>query len=249
VGFDSDYEWDLARTPIHVGDPRLNRMLLHEPSKCASLNEYAQACGMPTNQVATLLDEFLDSEAIGLDFFADEVFVNTAPHGRPAPDGTVDIPPNLWEQLRVRVGVDTAYTLWKLLRSLERSGWVVEHRLHRIMFGLASVADPPYLGVKAGAIWVPLMIFPSPDALIRSGGLLDQYERAGSSAIGVVCDEQELDSMVTAVRMWALSKREPPVLSVLVLEAPRYNPTLLTPRDAAITPVAVTRDALGNYFL
>jgi hypothetical protein len=38
-----------------------------------------------------------------------------------------------------------------------------------------------------------------------------------------------------------------PSLSVLVLEATQFNPTLLSPADAAVTPRAVTNRALHTY--
>ena len=243
-----DYDWDPSRPTISVADPRMTRMLLRDPDRCATLNEYAAACGMDTSEVVSLLAPYLDSGTLALDFFGDEVFVNTGPSGRPAPAASADVPPNLWEQLRSRAGVEFGYELWRLLRSLERSGWSVEHRPPRIMFGLGQVNEAPYLGVHAGQSTVPVLIFPLADALTHPGGLLDQYEFAGSNAVGIVCEERGLDPMVTAVRRWVLSRRVAPHLSVLVLEAPRYNPTLLNAADAAIVPVAVTRDTLGNYF-
>ena len=242
-----DFDWDPDRPTISVADPRMTRMLLREPDRCATLNEYASACGMDTSEVVSLLAPYLDSGTLALDFFGEEVFVNTGPSGRPAPIGSADVPPNLWEQLRTRSGVEGAYGLWKLLRSLERSGWAVEHRPHRIMFGLGQVNELPYLGVRAGQVTLPTLIFPLADALTHHGGLLDQYEYAGASAIGVVCDERGLDSMVTVVRQWVLTRRVTPRLSVLVMEAPRYNPTLLSAADAAVLPVSVTRDTLSNY--
>jgi len=243
-----DYDWDPTRPTISVADPRLTRLLLREPQRCATLGEYAQACGIDTTRVVELLGSYLDNGTLSLDFFGDEVFVNTAPHGRPLPEASADVPPNLWESLRSRVGVETAYALWRILRSLERAGWLVEHRLHRIMFGLGRVQDAPYLGVKVGQVVVPTMIFPTAEMLGREGGLLDQYEQAGAAALAVVCDERGLDEAVTAVRRWVLGRKAVPTMSVLVLESPRYNPTLLSPGDAAMAPVAVTRDTLGNYF-
>jgi len=243
-----EYDWDPKRRALAVSDPRLTRVLLREPDRCATLNEYAAACGMDPSEIVELLGKYLDQGVLGLDFFGDEVFLHTAPSGRPAAPDFPDVPPNLWEQLRERAGLEAAYALWKLIRSLERSGWGVEHRVNRIVFGMGQVADPPYIGVRAGQSVVPALIFPSQDALIRSGGLLDQYEFAGAAAVAVICDERALDNMVTAVRRWSLVKRAPATLSVLVLESPRYNPTLLSPSDVAIEPVAVTRDTLGNYF-
>jgi hypothetical protein len=243
-----EYVWDPSRQVISVDDPRLNMLLVRQPDRCATLTEYAQACGMDTAQVVECLGRYLDSGEVGLDFFGDEVFVNTGPQGRPAPLGAVDVAPNLWEQLRSRVGVEAAYALWRMIRSLERAGWTVEHKVARIMFGLGFVDDAPYLGVTVGAIVVPVMVFPSSTQLSGERGLLDQYEQAGARAVAVICDERGLDEMVTAVRRWVLSKRAKPALNVLVLESPRYNPTLLSPNDAAVEPVSITRDGLGNLY-
>jgi hypothetical protein len=156
------------------------------------------------------------------------------------------VPPNLWERLRDRASTDFAYALWKLVRSLERSGWKVETHLNRIVFGLGAMSELPYIGVTVANAVVPLLIFPAADALAAGTGLLAAYDRAGAHAVGIVCDEGALDEMVTAVRRWVLSRSFPPAMSMLILEAPRYNPTVLTPGDAAVTPVAVTRDSLSS---
>src|SRR5690606_23338751 len=140
-----------------------------------------------------------------------------------------------------------AHALWKLHRSLERVGWNVETQLNRILFGMGQVVDAPYLGVDVGNVVVPLIIFPSADALASPTGLLAQYNRAGAAALGVICDQGALDQMVTAARRWGLSQAEAPSMSVLVLEAPRYNPTLLSPKDSAVRSISVnhrTIDAL-----
>lgn len=243
-----DFDFDPTRVTIILSDPRLKRIIIRDPERCATLNEYASACGMDTAEVVEALGPYLDTAELALDFYGDEVFLHTAPNGRGPESGALNIPPNLWERLRERCSVDEAYALWKLLRSLQRSGWTVEHRLHRIMFGIGPVRDVPYLGVVTGHATIPTLIFPPADSLISSDGLLEQYEQAGATALAVICDERALDEMVTAVRRWVLSRPVPIGMSVLVLEAPRYNPTLLSPGDAAVVPVAVTRDTLGNYF-
>lgn len=240
----TEFEWESLARSAHV-DPRVARILSQSPHTCATLDEYAKANNMATSDVVELLGQYLDSGLLSLDFYGDAVFLNTAPQGR---DANTGIPANMWEQLRSRVSVAHAYALWQLLRSLESVGWDVEYRISRILFGLGRVDDPPYLGVVVGQRIVPALIFPSVESLVGHGGLFDQYEQAGCSALAVICDEGALDEMVTALRRWAAASRVPPTLRALVLEAPRYNPVLITPHDAAIEPVSVSRDTLGNYF-
>lgn len=247
AAYENDYEWDPSKSPIFLNDVRLNRVFHNHPSWCASVNEYAKACGLETSQVVSLLDEYLDSGVVSLEFFGDEVFVNTGPSGRPL-SGEVDVPPNLWEQLRARASVEKAYHLWRLLRNLEKSGWSVEHRERKILSGLGNILERPSLAVGAGAILIPVIDHPDVSRLGEDGGVLDQYEHAGARGVAVVCDEGELDRVVTAIRRWGLSRRYLPNLAGLVLEAPRYNPTLVEARDSSVRPVGVTQETLGEYF-
>jgi len=242
-----DYDFDPSKITIVLRDPRLKRVMVRDPERCATLNEYATSCSMDTDEVMEEISPYLDSGDFELDFYGDEVFLQTAPRGRGEGQQPV-VAPNLWERLRERSGVDESFALWKLLRSLERAGWRVEHRVHRIMFGMGAVRDLPYLGVAVGHVVLPVLVFPTMASLQGEDGLLEQYEEAGANAVAVVCDERGLDDVITTARRWMLSRRVMPALSVLVLEAPRYNPTLLSPADAAVVPVALTRDTLGNYF-
>jgi hypothetical protein len=203
---------------------------------------------METGEIAEALGPYLDTKQMSLELAGEEVFVNTGPNGREPGSSTINVPPNLWESLRERCDVPASHALWRMIRSLERAGWKVEHRLPRIIAGLATVRVPPYLGVVTGHVVVPTFIFPSATVLNSPIGLLGQYERAGATAIAVICDEGALDEIVTAVRSWYLERRAPVAMSVLVLESPRYNPVLISPGDGAIEPVAITRDTLGNYF-
>lgn len=243
----SNYIYDPARRVINTRDPRLNRVLLREPERCASVSEYAAASGIETTEVIELFGPYLDDETLALEIVGDEIFVLTAPNGRPMGPRCADVAPNLWERLRDNAPVELAYSLWKLVRGLERSGWRVENHPNRIMFGMAQVAERPYLGIDVGNTIVPLVIFPTADSVASPVGVLSEYNRAGAAAVGIVCDQGALDEMVTAARRWVLSHTVlRPTLSVLILEAPRFNPTLLSPGDAAVTPRAVTHQVLQS---
>lgn len=238
------YSFDPARRMLALADPRLTRVMLREPERCASVTEYAQASGIETSQVIQLLGPYLDDGTLALEIQGDEIFLHTAPSGRPAPEHLAQVPPNLWERLRASTTPEFAYVLWKLTRALQASGWRVETNRYRIMFGMAAVSEPPLLGVDVGNVIVPLLIFPAAAAIASTAGLLEQYHRAGSAAAGVVCDAGALEEMVTAVRRWVLAHALTPSMSVLILEAPRYNPTLITPADGAVVPRAVNRAVL-----
>lgn len=242
------YRYDPTRHPIHVADPRLNRLLVRNPERCASISEYAQASGIDTTRIVELLGPYLDEGSLAIEVAGDEIFVLTAPRGRPLPLDVAEVAPNLWEALRTRAGVQEAYVLWRLVRGLEASGWRVHTHPARITFGMADLASPPILGVDVGNSLLPLVVHPSVDDLSDGSGLLAEYDRAGAGAVGIVCQQGYLDEMVTAVRRWSLSRRAvPTMMSVLVLEAPRFNPTLLSPGDASVTPRAVTRTALDSF--
>lgn len=240
----SEHVWDPTRRTISLGDPRLNQLVLRHPERCASLTEYATAAGIDTADVVELFGPYLDDGTIALEFVGDEVFVHTAPLARPAPNTHADVPANLWERLRLRSSLEMSFAVWKLIRSMERSGWSVETNVAKVLFGLGPLMRAPYFGVAVGPQLIPVLPFPTVDEVAGPAGLLAEYGRAGAAAVAVVCDEGALDEMCTAVRRWVLSHRYLPSISTLVLESPRYNPVLLAPSDGAIEPVSISRESI-----
>lgn len=239
------YPYDPTRRVINVADARLNRILLREPERCATVGEYAHACGIEADRVIDLLGPYLDDGTLRLEIVGDEVFVHTAPSGRPQPAGHADVAPNLWERIRDQAGPELSYSLWKLLRQLEWAGWRVETQPNRIMFGMSKLLSAiPHLGVVVASQVVPLVVFPSADEIATPTGLLSEYHRAGARSVGVVCEQGALDDMITAARRWILQHSQVTTMGVMILEAPRFNPTLLSPGDAAVTPIAVAQMTL-----
>jgi hypothetical protein len=241
------YRYDPTLPVINLPDARLNHLFVRDPLRCASVTEYATVAGVDTAEVVEALGPYLDDNTVALEVVGGEVFVLTAPAGRPLARGAVQVAPNLWELLRNRAAADSAYRLWTLLRGMERSGWRVEVTPARILFALGPMIDPPVLGVDIGNVVVPVLPYPRLGALADPTGPLGQYDRAGAAAVAVVCEEAALDEAVTAVRRWILAHHQMlPAMSVLVLEAPRFDPTLLSPGDGAVTPRSVTRHTLES---
>jgi hypothetical protein len=132
-----------------------------------------------------------------------------------------------------------------MLRSLERGGWEVEYRAEELAGAPGSGhRGPAELGLIVRGRTIGVILDPAD--FVSSLG--ESYEQAGESVVALVCSEGALAGTTSLVRRWMLSRRYSPMLRVLVLEAPRYNPTLLSAGDSAITPVSVTRDELGEYF-
>jgi len=238
-----------GRRVISVADARLNHMLLVGTPPCASLSEYSSVTGIPTEELVDLLSESLNDASLAIEVAGDEVFLLTAPRGRPTPPECADVAPNLWEHLRRNAGPETAHDTWRLYRALERVGWGVEAQPERILEGLSrSIADRPRLGVFVGHRVVPVLIFPVSDELSDPSGILTDYEQAGAAMLGVICAGDALESTVTACRHWLLAhKRMPARMSLLVLEAPRFSPVLLSSNDGAVSPLAVTQASLSTY--
>jgi len=216
--------------------------MLRRPDSCATLTEYAQQVGIDVAEVLEIFTPYLDDGTLALEAFGDEVFLHTAPAGRPAPREHADVPANLWERLRAYSSLDLSFAVWRLIRSMERSGWAVETNSAKLLFGLSPLARAPFFGVRVGVQVVPVLPFPTPSELSGPASLLAEYSRSGAAAVAVVCDAGALDEVCTNVRRWALSHRYPPTMSILVLEAPRYNPVLLAASDGAIEPVSVSRE-------
>lgn len=241
------YTYDPLRRALVVADARLTKLMQREPETCAAVSEYASRTGIETGQVIQLLGPAVDEGVIGFEIWAEEIFVQTAPSGRPTPAHLPEVAPNLWERLRFHGSVEEAYSLWRLVRGLERAGWRVEANPNRIMFGLSQLPQPPALGVQVANSMVPLLIHPTPEQLAHPQGLLSMYDHAGAASVGVLCDSGALDSMITAARRWGFPRLGQTGMSVIVFEAPRYAPTLLRPGDASVAPRSVSQSALQAH--
>lgn len=238
------YQYDSVSRALIVGDPRLTKLLSREPERCASLSEYAMATGIETGRVMELFGPALEDGTLGFEPVGPEIFIHTAPSGRPTPQGTPDVAPNLWERLRQHGDKLHAYQLWALMRSMEDAGWRVEANSSHIMFQLSPMHQVPELGLTIGTRVVPLVIYPATADISSPNGRLYDLAAAGAASSAIICDSGALDEMVTAVRRFYMEAGQPVPMSVLILEAPRYNPVLLTQNDASVAPRSVTRASL-----
>ena len=230
---------------LTLPDARLNRVFQREPERCATLSEYARASGIETGRVMDLLSAALDSGAISFEPVGPEIFVHTAPAGRPTPIGVPEVSPNLWERLRVHGNKQNAYQLWTLLRSMENAGWVVEANTASIMFSLAPVAPVPELGLTIGNQVFPLMIRPRLEELSTPGQRFNQLSVAGARLVGIIVESGALEETVTAIRRQWMHQYSTSTIA-LILEGPRYNPVQLSATDASVAPRSVTRADLEN---
>ena len=235
-----------SRPQLELTDLRLKLALTRDGGELASLNEYAAACGIDAGVILTSLEPYLLDGTLLVEFVGGEMFLHTAPMGRPTPSGVIEVAENLWERLRVAATPDQAYTLWKLTRALENSGWKVETRSGRVAFGLGRLATPPRIGLTVRARIVPLLGFPDLNELASPGGMIDQYEFAGATALAVTCDKGQLDRTITEIRRHLLTRRMPTQLNLIVCEAPRFNPTLLTAGDRAVAAHSVSIDHVNH---
>lgn len=229
-------------TPVlSFDDMRLTRAFQQDPLRCATINEYAAATGIPVDEVLAMLSVpfrrgELDVEAVG-----GEVFVHTAPAGRPAPAGMAQTLPNLWELLRRTNAREEAHGLWRLFRDLESGGWRVDTDSR---FPVPGGTWRVSIGLRFAMSTVPVVVLPDLGGLSSQAGPLTALEVAGVGLCAVTCAHRDLDAAVTAVRQWMLGRPARAGLDVLVLEAPRYQPVLLTGDDGSIAPRSVTIDAI-----
>lgn len=235
------YQHDPTKPYLALDDVRMTRVMHERPQACATVNEYSAITGIDVGRVLDLLGAALDRGELDLEPVGGEVFVHTAPSGRPRLDHQAQVPPNLWELLRASQQREQAYVLWRLIRDLEAGSWDVEPDPRRLPRAAQQV---PLLGLRFGAGIVPLLVLPQLDSVAAQAGPLTLYERSGFGLCALTCRHQELDAATTAVRKWMLERPARTGLDVLVLEAPRYQPVLLTADDGGITPRNVTAASL-----
>jgi hypothetical protein len=237
-----------GRELVAVEHPNVRRAVLRDAFRYATLEEYARAAGVGVDVVTDELGPALDAGAASLEVTHGEIFLLTAPGGRPVPAHVPDIAPNLWEVLRYGRSIEQAWELWRLHRALERAGWevlAVPGEVHASLRG--ALSRPAPLALRVGAASVPVLVFPDDADVADSSGMLGELDRAGAPAVAVVCAQSALDRVVTAVRRYALGARMVEMrCAVLVLEAPRFQPVLLKAGDTSVAPVSVTRSMLAS---
>ena len=233
---------DPASRILSFDDMRLTRAFQQDPLRCATLNEYSAATGISVDAVLDMLAGSFRRSELDVEAVGGEIFVHTAPAGRPAPTGLAQTVPNLWEILRRTNSREESYELWRLFRDLEQAGWLVETD-HR-SFG-AEGAWRVSVGLRFALSTVPILVLPATGAVSSQAGPLTSLELARVGLCAITCPHRGLDATVTAVRQWMLGRPARAGLDVLVLEAPRYQPVLITSDDGSITPRAVTIDAIS----
>ena len=221
------------RQALLLPDARLTRLMQKNPGKCASISEYAGATGLATHRISELLGTALDCGIVSLEPVGTEIFVRTAPSGRPIPEHLPEVQPNLWELLRYHGNKHYAYALWKLYRSLEFAGWKVEADQRLISVGLGRLQPPPQLAIYVDNTLTPLVLHPDLDDISNPAGPVGATAAAGARVVGIVTDEGSLDDTVTAAR--SLYHSTNLTIPLRILEAPSYHPVALTSKDAAIT--------------
>jgi hypothetical protein len=87
-------------------------------------------------------------------------------------------------------------------------------------------------------------MYPSTDDIADPAGVLDDFEGAHARAVAITTPAGNLEPMITAVRRHFLSRRPTLTTSAVILEAPSFNPTLVTQGDFAVTPKSVSRTSL-----
>lgn len=238
------WPFDPTQPVLQLADPRLQRLMLFDPQRCATVTEYSHATGIDVAMIVELLGTYLDDGTLTLESVGGEVFVHTAPQGRPQPRGRHQVAPNLWEMLRGHGDTERAYQLWRLLRELEAAGWSVEADPRRIP--ATSAGEVAMAGLRLGPYVAPVLVLPELGELAHPAGVLTRYERRSVRMVAVICAQTKLDETTTAVRRWLLERPQSTRITVAVLETPRFQPVLLGGGDAAVAPRAVSRDGLSQ---
>lgn len=245
------YRFDPSRPPLAVPQSMLHMLMVRANHRFATVSEYAVAAGVDTQTVIDAFAAHLDAGLIRLEPVEGEVFVLTAPGGRPIPAHLGDVAPNLWELLRHRVDRHQAHRWWQVLRALELSGWEIEVGSPALTVSMSNRPGMPLpvAGVWVGTSCVPLIVDGDLELLGGPTGPLERYEQAGAPAVVVLAPLAGLDETITTVRRWALTRRVRPGLAILVLEAPRFDPVLISASDPAVPYKAVDRSTLAAWEL
>lgn len=229
---------------IVTEDPRLTAALHRDPTRYATIAEYATATGIAALRIIDLLTDYLDAGTLALEIVGDELFLHTAPNGRSPLAGPGPVPANLWELLRAKRPINEALIQWRLVRDLERAGWSTECRPPYVLAELSPMTYPPAMGVLVGTNVVPVLAYPTVEALADPAGPLDDFEVARARAVAVVTHPGQLEPALTALRRHLLLRRPLATTTILILEAPAFNPIMMSSATGAVEARSVSRISL-----
>ncbi len=218
-----------SRPTITLADIRLQRLLFRGIG-LASLAEYAAAAEMAVSEVLTQLEPWLDGRTLELESVGGELFLHTAPQGRPHPQGAAVVPSNLWELLRQVGDPDYSASLWGIIRGLQRGGWQV--RTHPV----GATRPATFLELLVDRRWTPMMVLPRRDRLGADDGPLARASERGVAKVVIVCAAGQLDETTAEIRSWMV--RTSSTFQVVLLEQPRYTPTVVDSRHGSVVPTS-----------
>lgn len=240
----SERSWPLdpTRPVIALPDARLQRLMLNDPSRCASINEYCRATGINPIDIMGFLSGAINEGLISLESVGGEVFIHTAPLGRV--NTGVQVPPNLWEMLRRNGDTTSSFKLWRFVRELEFGGWEVEVDSKKI----PNIDSSSPVAVRIGAYILPLLLLPTTDDIASLNGPLSKFARKGYPLVGVICEKGLYEDYATSIRGWILNRDATVDLDILLMERPMYQPILIRTRDKSINPRSINRREIEDVF-
>lgn len=215
---------------------RVFDLFYHEPVNYCTASDYLGGARVTMAELVAALQPLVDAQAVGYEGHEGEIFIRTAPQGRPITGQYSELGANMWEHLRRRNPVAKAAALVRAVRQLETVGWKVEVTADRLPGAYAQLPGRPNVGVevKGGAV-IPVLDF-ALDELTATNIL--PWQRHGMHVLAVVVRRGELETLVTKVKKM---QREGMAMYVLALEAPRYDPLMLSPDDVGLEASSVQK--------
>lgn len=215
------------RPIINLSDIRLQR-LLFRGNDLASLNDYAEKAEMGISEVVANLEPWLDGRTLDIEAVGGDLFLHTAPLGRPQPLDVAVVPANLWEILRQVGDSDYASMIYNIIRGLQFSGW--RCRIHPV-----DTANPAtFLELYINNNWIPLFLFPKKNRIAVENGILDKLKVRNIKKVAIIINQKDVNPFLLEVRKWLYIDGNE--ITVVLLENPSFQPVILGPNDIAVKP-------------
>lgn len=217
------------RPIINLSDIRLQR-LLFRGSDLASLSDYAEKSDMGISEVIANLEPWLDGRTLDIEAVGAELFLHTAPLGRPQPKDVAVLPANLWETLRQVGDSDYAAMLYTIIRGLQYAGW--RCRIHPV-----DAKNPAtFLELYISHTWIPLFLFPKKERISANEGIFDKLKSRNISKVSVVVNQKDVHGFIVESRKW-LSENNYPI-TIAILENPSFQPIIIEAKDIGAKPIS-----------
>jgi hypothetical protein len=220
-----------------IRDVRLSKLLLREPLRASSCSEYAKITGISITSILSMLEIYIHNEDIILETTRDDVYLRINNCLGKCHHRHNYFPPNIWSLVRSNNSLEEAERYYKIFKTLKFMGWQVEGNNKKIPTDRNH--QRPLFGLTIHNLTIPLVIFPPYRELAQRDSILSRFLKINNNLVALLIPEDTLEKYIAHIRAW-MKTNNVTDFDILLLEAPTFNPIVISTADGSLEPRMVS---------